>query len=161
MWTKDQLVGQAFDEIAIAGYEFDLSPEEKQAALRRMDAMVAQWQNRGIALGYKLPASPADSSLNDDSGIPDGAAEAVFLNLAVRIAGSKGKNLPAQTLSLAKAAYDDLLTCAAFPREQQFKDGLPAGAGNLPTYGYRRTFLPAPTTDPLGTSQGGDLTFSE
>lgn len=160
-WTKDQLVSQAFDALAIANYEFDLTPEEKQSALRQMDAMAATWEQRGIRLGYLLPSGPSASSLNDAAGIPDTAAEAVYLNLAVRLAGSKGKTLPVQTLSLAKAAYDDLLTAAAFPQQQQFKEGIPSGAGNAPQVGYRRAFLPPPSTDPLGIAQGGDLTFSE
>jgi hypothetical protein len=158
-WTKAQIVEQAFDGLALAGYEFDITPEEKALALRRMDAMVAQWESRGIRLGYLLPSSPELSDLNSDSGLPDVAIEAVELNLQVRLAASKGKNLPPQTLALAKAAYDDLLTCAAFPQEQQFKNGLPVGAGNSPHYGYRGIFFPEPSSDPLAIAQGGDLIF--
>ena len=38
-WTKRQFVTQAFEEIGLASYVFDLTPEQLQSALRRLDAM--------------------------------------------------------------------------------------------------------------------------
>lgn len=131
-WTKQQLIEHAFEELALAGYVFDLGPDELQSALRRLDAMMAAWSGVAIAIGYSVPASPAISKLDDDSGLPDGAGEAVFMNLAVRLAASRGKALSAQTLVAAKRGYDALLAVAAAPTAQQ-ASGLPlTGAGNKP-----------------------------
>jgi len=155
-WTKAELIAEAFGELAIAGYDFDLTPEEKQAALRRMDAMVASWEARGVRLGYKLPASPSTSSVNDAAGIQDRAAEAVYMNLAVNLAAGKGKTLTAATLAAAKAAYDVLLYAAAKPQRQQLRGGMPLGAGSA----FVGVFTSTPTHEPLGVSPGGDLTIA-
>jgi hypothetical protein len=157
-WTKQQLIEQAFGELALASYIYDLSPEELQAALRRMDAMLATWNAAGIRLGYPLPSSPSGSNLNDESGLPDAAIEAVYLNLAIRTAASKGKQLSQDTRNAAKAAYDVLLMRAAMPPEMQYRSGIPAGAGNKPWRMQNNPFL-QPPADPL-VAVDGDSTIT-
>mgnify|MGYP003525752305 CR=1 FL=1 len=53
-WTKRQFVTQAFEEIGLAAYVFDLTPEQLQSALRRLDSMMASWNAKGIRLGYQI-----------------------------------------------------------------------------------------------------------
>ena len=149
-WTKQQLVEEAYAELALHGYVFDLDPEELQFALRRLDGMMGMWNGKGIRLGYPLPSSPDASNLDDDSNLPDYATEATYLSLAVRIAAGKGKQLTQQTLMLAKQAYDALLSRFAMPPEQQLSSRLPSGAGNTPWRG-QGPFLP----DPIDTIDVG------
>ena len=85
-WTKRQFVEQAFEEIGLATYTFDLSPEQMQSALRRLDAMVATWNGAGIRIGYPLPSSPQDSDLDTETNVPDMSNEAIYTNLAIKIA---------------------------------------------------------------------------
>ena len=40
-WTKQQLVEQAFEEIGMANYVFDLQVEQLQSAMYQLDAMMA------------------------------------------------------------------------------------------------------------------------
>ncbi len=146
-YTKRQFVNAAFDEIGFASYEFDLSPERQQAALRRLDAMMAEWNGKGIRLGYPIPTSPTSSDLDEQTSVPDWSNEAIILNLAVRIAPSVGKVVSPDTKIAAKMAYNTLLTRSAAPTEMQFPDTLPLGAGHkAPT--ADTVFFPAPT-DPL------------
>ncbi len=154
-WLKGQLVDEAFAEIALAGYVFDVGPEARETGLRRLDAMMAQWNAIGIRLGYALPSSPANSDIDAESGIPDSAYEAVFMNLAIRIASGFGKTLSQDTRNVAKAAYDTLLARAAFPPQQQLPNTLPQGAGNKPWRRNDSPFMPNPV-DPLVGTQGGD-----
>jgi hypothetical protein len=51
-YTKRQFISAAFEEIGLASYVFDLQPEQLQSALRRLDAMMADWNAKGIRLGY-------------------------------------------------------------------------------------------------------------
>jgi hypothetical protein len=90
-WTKRDIIGQAFSEIGLASYTFDLLPEQWEGALRRLDAMIAQWEMKGIRLAWPLPVSFANSSIDDVTGAPDTALEALYLNLAVRLAPGYGK----------------------------------------------------------------------
>lgn len=131
-WTKRQFVQQAFEEIGLASYAFDLQPEQLQSALRRMDAMMATWNAKGIRIGYPIPTSPENSYLDDETGVPDAANEAIYTNLAIRIAPSFGKAVSMEAKASARAAYDVLLMRAAVPPEMQLPGSLPAGAGNKP-----------------------------
>lgn len=161
-WSKRQLIEEAYGELALAGYEFDLSPEEMQAAIRRMDTMLATWSSMGVNIGYAFGLTPTDTDLDQDSGIPLTAVEAVYLNLAARIAGSKGKTMPRTTLFNAKAAYDALLSVMARAEieEQQLDNTVPRGAGNKPYRQYPRPFMPRPDEGPLTLGGDGGLTFN-
>jgi hypothetical protein len=154
--TKRELVDEAFEELAIGG-AFNVAPEDKLRALRRLEAIVARWESLGIALGYALPVNPTDSDLDDDSGIADRHALALQLNLAIALAPSFGKAVAAETKTAAKAAYDDLLREATTPDTQQMRGGMPMGAGNKAWRGgnYPATFTAEP--DAAITSGGDEL----
>lgn len=128
-WTKRQIIQQAFDEIGLAPYVFDLTADQLESALRRLDSMIALWDSKGIRLGYPLPNSPQNSDLDSETNMPDIAVEAAFLQLAVRIAPSYGKAVSIETKATAKQAYDSLLVQFATPPEMQIPAGYPAGAG--------------------------------
>lgn len=161
-WTKRQVIEDMYGELALAGYDFDLSPEEMQAALRRMDAMLATWSSMGINIGYAFGLTPTDSDLDQDAGIPLTAVEAVVLNGAARIAGSKGKTMPRTTLFNAKAAYDALVSVVAKAEaeEQQLDRAVPRGAGNKAFRRFSRPFMPLPDEGPLTLAADGGLTFN-
>lgn len=127
-YTKGELVTAALSELGIADYEFDISPEEVTSGVRRMDAMMAHWSNKGLILSYNVSGSP-----DDDSGVPGVAHEAVITNLAIRLAPSYGKQVSMEVASMAKAALTTLLGQSTRPREQQFPV-MPKGAG------YKSTF---------------------
>jgi len=150
-WTKRQLITSAFEEMGITPNTFDITPEEFESALKRMDSMMAEWNVEGIRVGYPL-SSIADSSLDEDSGVPDSATEAILSNLAIRLAPSFGKVVPREVKVTAKKAYNTLLmrALALYPQEKQYQGTLPVGAGNS-YYRNGRTnqvFFPKPT-DPV------------
>ena len=129
-WTKRQFVEAAFEEIGIASYSFDLMPEQLDSALRRLDAMLATWNARGLRLGYPLPSRPQNSDLDEDTNVPDSANEAIITNLAIRLAPGLGKAVSGETRGIASASYDSLLNSVAMPNEMSFPGTLPSGAGN-------------------------------
>ncbi len=131
-WTKRQIIQQAFDEIGLAPYVFDLTADQLESALRRLDSMIAGWESKGIRLGYPLPSSPQNSDLDSETNMPDVAVESAFLQLAVRLAPSYGKVVPAETKAAAKHAYDALLVQFATPTEMRIPAGFPIGAGYKP-----------------------------
>lgn len=156
-WTKRQLVADALGSIGLADYEFDVTPDEQQSTLRRMDAMLSTWEARGVRVGYLFPATAGGSDLDDDSGLPDSAAETVFLNLAIRVAPSFGKLISPELKTSARDGWDLLLLAAAQPIEQQLPSTLSRGAGNKPWRAQNQPFFPQPSTDPLVVNAGGDL----
>jgi hypothetical protein len=131
-WTKRDLVVNAYGELALAGYVFDLEPEEIQFGITKMDTMLASWDSKGVRLGYAIGHSPDGGDPDDDSGVAVRNVDAVVLNLAVALAASKGKQLAQSTLKGAKDAYDALFTAVALSQVQQVQmpHGTPRGAGN-------------------------------
>ena len=156
-YSKRQFVTAALEEIGLASYIFDAQPEQLQSALTRLDAMMANWNGKGIRLAYPLPGSPGASSLDENTAVPDSANEAVITNLAVRLAPSYGKAVSADTKATARDAYNLLLSRAAMPPEQQLPDNMPAGAGNKPWNLYG-TYI-NPPADPVLTGGDGVLEF--
>ena len=148
-YTKRDIINMAFGEIGLAEYVFDLQPQQLEGALRRLDAMMATWNGKGIRIGYPLPSSPGSSDLDQETDVPDAALEAMALNLAVRIAPGYGKEVSPGTKASAKGAYNQLMAQAAMPFEMQLDSmAIPAGAGNKHWRSRKDPFL-APPTDPL------------
>jgi hypothetical protein len=154
-YTKRQLVEAAMAEIGLASYSFDLLPEQREAALRRLDSMMAEWNGRGLRLGYPVPDSPEDSDIDADSNIPDAAWDAVITNLALRIAPSYGKQANAETKIAARHSLNTIFSRAALPSEMKLPS-MPSGAGNKSS---DNPFLPAPSSD-LIAGQDAVLDFN-
>jgi hypothetical protein len=152
-YTKRQIIGLAFEELGLAGHVFDISPEEQQSAMLRLDSMMAMWNGQGIRIGYNMTVDPLNADPDQDSGISDMFTEAVFLNLAIRLASSYGKQVARTTSAPAKQAYDALLAqCMATPVQIQ-PNVVPAGAGNR----WRR--FTRPPVDRLQVGPDGLLDF--
>lgn len=158
-WTKRQFVTQAFEEIGLASYAFDLSPAQFQSALQRLDTMMAAWNALGIRLGYPLPSNPQDSDLDEQTNVPDSSLEAIYTNLAIKLAPSYGKQVMADTKVTAKESYNTLLSRATAPLEQQLPGTMPSGAGNKPWRVYDDPFLRRPV-DPVLSGQDGPIEYN-
>ena len=158
-YSKRQFVAAAFEEIGLASYVFDLQPEQLQSAMRRIDAMMADWNGKGIRLGYPLPNSPQDSDLDEPTLVPDWANEAIITNGAVRLAPGYGKVVMPETKAVAKDSYNTLLQRATMPPEQQLPATMPAGAGNKPWRVYDNPFI-RPPYNPVDAGPDGPLTYN-
>ena len=163
MWTKTLLIEEAFGELALAGYVYDLRPEEMQAAGRRLETMMATWAAAGRVVPYSFAGETDGIDLTADSGVPLSAVEAVYLSLAIRIAGSKGKQVSQTTKSTARAALDALDGQIARRNivQQQFRVDTPQGAGAKTWRTTRAPYLPTPDTGAIQLAPGGGLTFDQ
>lgn len=154
-WTKRQFIQQAFEEIGLAAYVFDLTPEQLESAMRRMDSMVAGWNANGVRIAYPLPSSPSDSNLDDDTRVPDYCNEAIYLGLAVRLGPSFGKVVAPETKAFADMAYSNMANQCAIPtHERQMPQTMPRGQGTKPWRNYNNPFVYAPQQDIQAGSDG-------
>lgn len=162
-WSKRQLIEEAYAELALAGYVFNLKPDELQTALRRLDTMMGTWAAKGIQVGYAFGTTPDSSDLDQDSGLPLACVETVYLNLAVRLGAGFGKTVLASTKSAAKDGYDAMLVGQAYAqlREQQLPNTVPRGAGTKQWRGIQNPFLNTPEEAPLGIGADGGLQFND
>jgi len=129
-WTKRQFVEQAFEEIGLASYVYDLTSDQLQGALRTLDTMMATWNAKDIKIGYPLPSSPENSDLDEETGVPDAANEAIYLGLSIRIAPRFGKVISPESKQFARDAYRTLLSSNMKTPEMKLPTSLPAGAGH-------------------------------
>ena len=158
-YSKRQFIEAAFAEIGLASYAFDLQPEQLEAARQRLDAMMADWNGKGIRLGYPIPVSPQDGSIDEQTNVPDSAYEAIICNLGIRLAPSYGKQVMNETKATAKQGYDTLMQRTTAPLEQQFPNTMPSGAGNKPWRVYDNPFL-RPPVNPVEAGPDGPLQFN-
>ena len=143
-WTKRQYIVQAYDELGYADFIFDLRPELLQRGLVRLDAMMGTWDGDGIKIGWPMPSTPTSSSLETVTYLADAVVEAVYTNLACRLAGSIGKTLSPDYKGHADDLYSSLcLTAAKNPPQVQLPETTPLGAGNK-TYRGTTTFVTSP-----------------
>jgi len=156
-FSKRQFVDAGYEEIGMASYTFDLEPEQLQGALRTLDAMMAEWNAKGIRLGYPIPSTPDEASLTEATGVPDSANQAIITNLGLRLCPKHGKTPSPMTQITAKAAYNTLLSIACLPDEMRFPS-MPAGAGNKPIPLNRPVFLDGPS-DVLAVGPDHTLTL--
>lgn len=133
-YTKGNLASAALEEIGIAEYEFDISPEQRQSVIRRLDMMMAEWGARFLRLSYPITTSVTPDP-DQESNLPDWVGEAVISNLAIRIAPSYGKTVSPETRAVAKNAYTTMCGVFSKPKEMQF-NSMPKGAG------YKSTEFP-------------------
>jgi hypothetical protein len=118
--------------------------------------MIADWNGKGIRLGYPIPSSPQDGSIDEETNVPDSAYEAIICSLGIRLAPSYGKQVMPMTMATAKQGYDTLLQRATFPLEQQMPSTMPSGAGNKPWRVYDNPFV-RPPVDPVQVGPDGPL----
>lgn len=151
-WTKKQLIDAAFTEIGLQNYAYDMEPEDAVSAVITMDAMIGNW---GLNVGYSMSGNPSMTNVNQDSGLPIYANEAVYINLAIAICPRYGKIAPRELVVRAKRALSALQTkCATIP-VRQWDRITPVGQGNKPFIGVAPEFLKP--TDPLTDDNGANL----
>ena len=155
-WTKREFITAAFEELGLGTYAFDLAPDQAISAGRRLDAMMAEWNGKGIRLGYPL-SIPTEVDLDDQTSVPDWSNQAVICSLACVLAPSIGRTPMPSTVATAKKSYNTLLARASLPPQMQLPS-MPAGAGNKTWRSTQNPFLPAPE-DQIEAGGDGFLSF--
>lgn len=156
-WSKRQFVEAAFAEIGLGAYNFDLSPEMLQVGLERLDSMMATWNARGFRLAYPIPADAKSGDLDEITNVPDSANEAIYQNLALRIAPVFGKVVSMELKQAAMYGYNAMISKNAKIPEMQLNQTVPAGAGSK----YKRNydFMLDKPEDRLEADNSGLLDF--
>lgn len=139
--TKRTIISMAYENVALSGYEFDVTPEELFSGLRSMDAAMALDVAQGIRLNYNFPLLFGQGDLEDYSGIPDAAVEYAALRLAKAICSKMGKTLSLDAKArLAQATAAVRILTLSIP-SKEYHYGTPKGAGNRIWNGWS-PFLP-------------------
>lgn len=137
--TKQQVCEMAFEEIGLAGYEFDATAEEQASALRRLDTLMAQWAGPGMNLdiGYASPTKIGLSNYTDISGVPDMALDAVVITLAQSIMPAIGKTMSNETRVRKQESLNAIRAAMATIPNRSLPSSTGRGAGAKPGSTWR------------------------
>jgi hypothetical protein len=137
--TKRQILDMMFEEAGLASYNFSRTPEQDFSALRKLDALMGEWQVQGLSLNYNFPATFAAGDPDDVAGIPDWAVNTVAIAAAYRVFPGMGKTASPETRkAYAEGMAAIRVACSTTP-ERKLSRGTPLGAGNKP-YSTWRTY---------------------
>lgn len=159
-WTKEDIVKETLAELALPSYTFDLQPDDVIAVIIRLDAMMSEWDLKGIRFGYPLASGPRDSWADQATGLPDSALFAVLPNLAVRIGTMFGRPASPDLKNTARTTFETMLTTFAKPAEYRWPSTMPYGAGNKPYRTSNRQFA-GKSTPPTVQNPVVEIAFTE
>lgn len=130
---KRQLVDAMFNEVALNGWELDITPEEKDTALKRLDALMWELLGRGMDLGYNFPDGVGQGNLADSLGCPDQAFNGLAILGARKLCPTMGKKLSQESrealsdgMKAVRSASNGFVPTVSLPK------GTPLGSGNKP-----------------------------
>lgn len=123
---KRVLIEMAVEELRLAGYEWNFTPEEYSAALRRLDGVAAEYP----ASGYNTPSTFGAGEVDDMSGLQDAEVRDFALLLAEATAPSIGKTLSRESMRRVAAARVRLNARYAVLPTVQPRANYPLGSGH-------------------------------
>ena len=124
---KRTLIDLAYEDCGLAGYEFERTADEVQSALRKLNALMAEWPWSG--LGYVLPHH-GEGDAAEPSGVDPAFSQAVAMQLALRLASAMGKSLsPEQRAAMSRSRHLAMSSLAGIPAVA-LQPGTPRGQGN-------------------------------
>lgn len=147
---KSVLIEGAYEFCGLNGQEYERTPEEMSTGLKRLNSLMALLLKKGVNLGYNAPIH-GNGLLEEGSGVPDDATEAVSALLAKRLAPSLGAQLTPEASALAASGMSDLLAHYSCPPPSRHPTSRMRSAGR----GHGRIL----SIDTLGPVDGdpGDL----
>jgi len=129
--TKRALIEQMYLECGMNSWELDITPEEKDVALVRLDSMMWELKGRGFDLGYNFPKGIGQGDLDDSLGCPDMAFHGLATLGALRLSPTTGKVSSIAMVLAREAAMKAVIAAARdYVPTSQLASGTPLGAGN-------------------------------
>lgn len=135
--SKRALVEGAYEYCGLNGFEYAKTPEEMVAGLRHLNAMLAEWFDDGIDLGYDQPTY-GNGLLEELSGVPASATAVISQMLAQRLCPGLGGTLSDDAKAALGLSFQRLMArTAATPPSR-------SPAYKLPSSGVRhQRFFPS------------------
>ena len=160
MATKSDLVTSALNKLAVNGFDYEIDPEEVKTGVTALEYLMADWDARGIKIGYNFAADPETADITEQSGLPDIAFRAATYSLAIDLADTYGKAVSASVSAGASSGMTSLLNATQYVPVVQYPNRMPTGSGNR-RYGATQRFyrpvsqLDADNAGPIDTNSKG------
>lgn len=141
MGLKVEIINEAYSRGRVSGLTSSPTPGDLTLALRRLESMMAQWEEKNICVGYNFEDDPGLQSLHN---VKRSYWDAMETALAMRLLGDFGKQPTPLLILNAKGAYATLLSGTAMTGMVQYPNRQPVGSGNdLRRNRFRRFYRPS------------------
>ena len=140
--TKSNIVNDAFTELGLSGYVYNLQPEDLQTALTMLESLVARLDVAGIELNWPFAASLNDVAGNVTVDLPFWAHSGLVALLAIDLSAGFGKTVAASTSLKAKLGYETMVSVSAIPNPIAKNHMVGLGSGNKPWRMWRVFVMP-------------------
>lgn len=163
MATKSDIVNAALNKLAVTGFDYEVDPEELKSGVTALEYLMADWDARGIKIGYRFAADPETADITADSGLPDIAYRAVTYQLAIDLSDTYGKQVTQSVSAGATSAMTGLLNAIQWRPVVQYPNRMPIGSGNqragknLQRFYRQGQTLDADNAGPIDTNGNGIL----
>lgn len=157
--TKGDLVLVALRKAGLASRSTLVQPEPEMVedALTDLELMIAEWENKGIRLGYHFADEQLGADTGDDHGLLPGDINSVALCLAQRILTDVNRVVPQSLAVQARDAYEAMQYRQIEVPSLQRRNDMPTGQGNRGAFGGGRFYC---EVDPVETGDGTDIDFT-
>lgn len=121
----------------------DADPQAIQDAIQDLEDMMAQWEAKGIKLGYLFAdaENAVEPMPDDDSGIASWANDGVSLKLAIQICMDNVIQPSDALLTAADSAYQVLCIALTTIPSLERRNDMPRGAGNRSAFSWNRFYI--------------------
>ena len=123
--SAESIIRSALQELLVQAAEQPIQPNEMSDGIKYLNRMMAAWEVQGYALGFTKIASSSDLVT-----VPDGAVEAVVLNLAIKLAPQYDVMPNPALVQNARDAMLSVRLLTVAVGEANFPSTLPIGSGN-------------------------------
>lgn len=127
--TNSELITRALRRIGVLSEVETASAEQSTQGIQMLNDLMADWEQEGVSLGYY-----EQTSLTDDTPIPDHARAAVIYYLSFALAPEYGKQVSAEMYGAGQKSYDRLIREAVLQNMRESTlEKLPAGESSYQT----------------------------
>lgn len=159
MFTKIDIVKDAFSQLRISGITVNPTPRDLELALRRFEGMMAWFYGLHLCVNYQFEENPQPTT---EHGVDRMHHYMMSTNLATLLCVDFGKDIPPKLQVSAEASYGTSsgIVMANGLREVAYPNRMPRGEGQRRFNRWRRNFpqnTPPPTTCANTTMKFGDV----
>lgn len=142
MSLKIDLITSMYAMLRISGITVQPTPQHLQAALFRMEDMMAELEdNYGVCIGYNFEEAP---DANTESGVKRSANQMIASNLAIRLMPDFNKMVPQNLITQASQSISAIISVVAKEklRQVQAPSRMAVGSGHKFRQRYQRYETP-------------------
>jgi hypothetical protein len=104
---KSKHINNIYSQLRINGLTVNPSPELNELALDRMEDVMAEFEDRGLCIGYRFEEKP---DANSEAGITRSHNQMLHTNVAVRLIPDFNKQVPVKLEQIASATFKSALS---------------------------------------------------